>query len=91
MTWQGDMDLQTRPFDEALCAAIFRCSARSSSQLVSVQLEDMALLETPVNIPGTSTEYPNWRRKLPIDLRELLASESARTVLAGFAAERGMP
>ncbi|MDP1933060.1 MAG: 4-alpha-glucanotransferase [Gammaproteobacteria bacterium] len=87
--WQlGDED-DSRVFDEALCAAIFRCCARSSSQLVSVQLEDLALLETPVNIPGTSTEYPNWRRRLPMNLHELIDSKLDNALLAGFAIERG--
>ncbi len=87
--WQGDCTL--RPFDNALCAAIMRCCARSSAQLLSVQLEDLALLETPVNIPGTSTEYPNWRRKLPIALSELIDSQTGRDLLSGFALERALP
>lgn len=87
--WQGDCTL--RPFDNELCAAILRCCARSSAQLLSVQLEDLALLETPVNIPGTSTEYPNWRRKLPIALSELIDSPTGRDLLSGFALERGLP
>lgn len=86
-SWQGDQD--GRSFDTELCAAIFRCCARSNSQLLSMQLEDLALLETPVNIPGTCTEYPNWRRKLPIDLPELLNSESTNVLLDGFSIERG--
>ncbi|MES3006495.1 MAG: 4-alpha-glucanotransferase [Pseudomonadota bacterium] len=87
--WQGDCTL--RPFDTELCAAIMRCCARCSAQLLSVQLEDLALLETPVNIPGTSTEYPNWRRKLPIALSELIDSPTGRALLAGFALERALP
>lgn len=87
--WQGDCTL--RPFDNELCAAILRCCARSSAQLLSVQLEDLALLETPVNIPGTSTEYPNWRRKLPIALAELIDSPTGRDLLNGFALERELP
>ncbi len=87
--WQGDCTL--RPFDYELCTAILRCCARSSAQLLSVQLEDLALLETPVNIPGTSTEYPNWRRKLPIALPELIDSPTGRELLSGFALERALP
>lgn len=86
--WQGDSE--DRPFDLLLCAAIFRCCARSASQMVSVQLEDLALLETPVNIPGTSSEYPNWRRRLPADVPVLIASESGGKLLAGFSEERNL-
>ena len=28
-------------------------------------------MDMPVNIPGTSEEYPNWRRKLSVDLEDL--------------------
>ena len=84
--WQGDSE--GRPFDLLLCAAIFRCCARSSSQLLSVQLEDLVLLESPVNIPGTSSEYPNWRRRLPASTQTLIASESGLRLLAGIQEER---
>ncbi len=86
--WQGDSE--AKPFDLLLCAAIFRCCARTSSQLVSVQLEDLALLETPVNIPGTSDEYPNWRRRLPTEVSALIDSESGSKLLAGFSDERNL-
>lgn len=86
--WQGDGE--GKPFDLLLCAAIIRCCARSASQLVSVQLEDLALLETPVNIPGTSSEYPNWRRRLPADVSTLIDSESGSKLLSGFSEERNL-
>jgi len=86
-SWQGDTRL--RKFDFELCAAIFRCCARSASQMVSIQLEDLVLLETPVNIPGTSTEYPNWRRRLPVDLQALFAAPSTALLLGELCRERG--
>lgn len=86
-SWQADTHLKA--FDYELCAAIFRCCARSTAQMVSIQLEDLVLLETPVNIPGTSVEYPNWRRRLPIDLRELFASPSTALLLDDLSRERG--
>jgi len=33
---------------------------------------DMA---TPVNVPGTNTEYPNWQRKLTHSLEEMFSNE----------------
>ncbi|MCC5852203.1 MAG: 4-alpha-glucanotransferase [Alkalimonas sp.] len=38
--------------------------AKGHSQLLSLQLEDWMQMTQPVNVPGTSDEYPNWRRKL---------------------------
>lgn len=86
--WQGDCEC--KPFDLVLCAAIFRCCARSASQMVSIQLEDLALLETPINIPGTSSEYPNWRRRLPTEASQLIASEVGSKLLSGFSVERNL-
>ena len=58
--------------------------------MVSVQLEDLALLETPINIPGTSSEYPNWRRRLPADVSALIDSEFGSKLLYGFSEERNL-
>lgn len=74
----------TTPFDADLGQAILRLCARSASQLLSVQLDDIAGLEVPVNIPGTNTEYDNWRRKMPFPLPTILATEYARTLLSGL-------
>ncbi len=43
-----------------------RYIADSNSALLGLQPEDWLEMATPVNIPGTSTEYPNWRRKLSV-------------------------
>lgn len=45
--------------------------AKGSSALLSLQLEDWLEMEAPVNVPGTSEEYPNWRRKLSTPLEVL--------------------
>ncbi|WP_252178645.1 4-alpha-glucanotransferase [Endozoicomonas sp. 4G] len=49
--------------------------ARSNSQIAGIQLEDCMMIDTPVNMPGTSTEYPNWRRRLTENLESFFASE----------------
>ena len=43
---------------------IHRYLAESESRLVGVQLENLLSQEVSFNLPGTSTEYPNWRKKL---------------------------
>ncbi|AWL12162.1 4-alpha-glucanotransferase [Saliniradius amylolyticus] len=45
--------------------------ATGSSALLSLQLEDWLQMDKPVNIPGTSDEYPNWRRKLSRNLEDI--------------------
>jgi 4-alpha-glucanotransferase len=75
-------------FDVQLCAAIMQCCARSQSQLLSVQLDDLVQEQTPVNIPGTSTEYPNWQRKLPLSLWDALDGEVDNLMLTAIRQER---
>jgi len=41
-----------------------------------------------VNLPGTDTERPNWRRRLPVPVESLLESEPATAILAAVRAER---
>ncbi len=48
---------------------------RSGSQIAGIQLEDCMMIDTPVNIPGTSTEYPNWRRRLTENLESFFSRE----------------
>ncbi|MDP1756982.1 MAG: 4-alpha-glucanotransferase, partial [Pseudohongiella sp.] len=81
-------DRVDRPVDHDLAAALMRCCSRTRSALVSVQLEDLALLQTPVNIPGTSNEYKNWRRKLPMELIEQLGAEPISRLLESLRVER---
>uniref|UniRef100_UPI0040451781 GntT/GntP/DsdX family permease n=1 Tax=Klebsiella pneumoniae TaxID=573 RepID=UPI0040451781 len=38
-------------------------------------------MATPVNIPGTSTEYPNWRRKLSVTLEQMFADERVNKLI----------
>jgi 4-alpha-glucanotransferase len=53
---------------EAIVLAAHRYLASSNARIVMVQLEDIIGETTPVNIPGTNDEYPNWRRKVRDDI-----------------------
>ncbi len=55
------------------CMQIHMCNG--SSALFSTQLEDWIEMDKPVNIPGTSDEYPNWRRKLSRNISEIFNNE----------------
>jgi 4-alpha-glucanotransferase len=35
-------------------------------------MEDVAGLAEQPNLPGTTTEHPNWRRRMPADTADLL-------------------
>jgi 4-alpha-glucanotransferase len=75
-------------FDLTLCEAIINGCARSRSRMMSIQLEDLQLIEQPVNIPGTYREYPNWCRKQQLDSQALFASEQVQALLASTYRER---
>lgn len=52
--------------------------ARTRSQLAIIPLEDIAGLEEGPNLPGTTDESPNWRRRLGPSAARLLESPAAR-------------
>ena len=62
-----------RRLDKDLLAALCAGAARCCNAVVMFQLDDLDLVATPVNIPGTTSEYPNWRRKLKTDINSLLS------------------
>jgi glycogen operon protein len=71
----GDLAAEARDDETAIVVAANRYLAASPCAIVMAQLDDALGERTPVNVPGTSTEYPNWRRKLGIDLDALASDE----------------
>lgn len=65
----------------ALNQKIHHFVAGTNSALLGLQPEDWQDMLEPVNIPGTSTEYANWRRKLTQTLEEMFASEQVNALL----------
>ena len=47
--------------------------ARTPSVLAMAQIDDLTDEVDPVNVPTTSEEHPNWRRRLSMTLEELAA------------------
>jgi 4-alpha-glucanotransferase len=54
-----------------LVAAAYRFLAAGPARIVLVQLDDALGELDQVNLPGTSGEYPNWRRKYGLDVEEV--------------------
>jgi 4-alpha-glucanotransferase len=52
------------------------------TRLVSIAIEDVLGLEDQVNVPGTVTEHPNWRRRWPVMLEELSSDQRLRDTAA---------
>jgi 4-alpha-glucanotransferase len=45
-------------------------------------------MEVPVNVPGTSSEYPNWARKLDTTWNQMLARGDVREMARAIGAAR---
>ncbi|BBA97443.1 putative 4-alpha-glucanotransferase [Actinacidiphila reveromycinica] len=66
--------------EEEVVKAVHRFLARTPARMVGVWLPDTVGDRRPQNLPGTSTEYPNWRLPVagadgrPVTLEELAAS-----------------
>ncbi|WP_255584186.1 4-alpha-glucanotransferase [Dietzia sp. ANT_WB102] len=72
---------------EDLVVALHRFVAGSSSLLFAVSVADLVGDRRPVNVPGTSDEYPNWRVPLSgpagdvVGMEQLRGSGLARRVM----------
>lgn len=55
--------------------------AQVSSGLFGFQPEDWIGMTEPVNIPGTSTQYANWRRRLTENIKDIFANPDIQNLL----------
>ncbi len=68
----GDNPDKIDQMTEPLCIAIYKYLARTPSKLLMVNLNDIIGIKEQTNLPGTLTEYPNWQRKHPIMLEDIV-------------------
>jgi 4-alpha-glucanotransferase len=59
------------PFTAELANALHVYLARCNTILVTLQIEDLLGMVDPVNVPGTDRQYPNWQRKLSMEVEEM--------------------
>ena len=64
-----------RPETQEVLDAVLRYLAKSPAETVLVTLEDLWNEERSQNVPGTSNERPNWRRKATRTLEDLRADK----------------
>jgi (1->4)-alpha-D-glucan 1-alpha-D-glucosylmutase len=70
-------------------AGAYRWLARAPSRLLTIQPEDALDISAPVNVPGTTTAEPNWRRRRLPPWPEWLADPRLLAVIRVVQAERG--
>lgn len=68
-------------------AASIRWLMDSRASAVLVNVEDLLQETQPQNVPGTTGERPNWRRKLRYGVEEFDTLPQVKAVLAGHDAE----
>ncbi len=75
---------EAEPFDDALAQALHAFAARAPSLLAMAQLDDLAGEAVAVNLPGTDSERPNWRRRLHPAIEALFSLPRARAVVSAL-------
>ncbi|MGP1679743.1 MAG: malto-oligosyltrehalose synthase, partial [Burkholderiales bacterium] len=85
----ASVDPQSLPeMTPALLRQLQAFLARSPARVLVVQLEDVLGVREQVNLPGTTGEYPNWRRKLPLALEQWTDDERFTGLARSLAALR---
>jgi 4-alpha-glucanotransferase len=84
--WPDDNSAET--YSAELSRAVHLYLGRSRAALVTVQLEDMIGMLEPVNVPGTSSEYSNWTRRMILSAREIFARQDVQELAAAMSASR---
>lgn len=77
-----DEEMEGRTLPARLTEVLYSYLATAPCRLLLVQLEDVLGQKEQMNMPGTSSEYPNWRRKLPKTVSELYDSEEMKRLCA---------
>jgi len=79
----------TSPIDVAVAA--YDALARSPSCIVLASLEDALGVEERANVPGTTSEWPNWRLALPQSLESIETADGTRRVAEVLRSGRSAP
>jgi (1->4)-alpha-D-glucan 1-alpha-D-glucosylmutase len=72
--------LAAAPLTPELAEAVHAYVATTPSRVTMVQLEDVQGVVDQANLPGTTDEHPNWRRKLPLPLEAQHTDARARSL-----------
>jgi 4-alpha-glucanotransferase len=73
---------------EAFNQAAHRFLARSTAAIALAQMDDITDETSPVNVPTTSDQHPNWRRRLSLTLDEIVEHPRFAALVQAFRDER---
>ncbi len=87
---RGRLAAATRSSDRTPVREVIRRTyallGRAPSVVVAATAEDAAAVEARPNMPCTTTEWPNWKQPLPMDLGRLARSPEATAIARALAA-----
>lgn len=69
--------------------AAIRHVGRSACEIAMLPIEDLLGLEQAPNLPGTTDEHPNWRRRLDPNAGDILSGTEIAARVAGLSEIRG--
>ena len=65
-----------------VAVAAYRALGRTKSRIVLASLEDALGVSERPNVPGTTTEFPNWKLALPLAIEEIEKAAGPRRIAA---------
>jgi (1->4)-alpha-D-glucan 1-alpha-D-glucosylmutase len=68
-----------------LVRAVYLYLCRSPAKVLLVRMEDALGQAEPVALPGAPADYPNWRRKLPLELEQWRKEDAVADLLDAVA------
>ncbi|MEM6972388.1 MAG: 4-alpha-glucanotransferase [Pseudomonadota bacterium] len=81
-----DPEAPPEALDTAMIEAIHALMATSSAALVAMQIDDALATLEQANIPGTTDEHPNWRRRHAVGAKLLGEHPSIRRIATAMQA-----
>ncbi|WP_421692876.1 glycogen debranching protein GlgX [Aestuariivirga sp.] len=83
-----DLAHPTNGDPQTASAAAHALVARTPSQIMLVQADDLSGETDPLNVPGTDREWPNWRRRVHVPVEHLVETPLAEAILRAVKGER---
>jgi 4-alpha-glucanotransferase len=77
-----------REMSDEMLIAVHRFLAQTPCRLFAVQLDDALGVTEQANLPGTVDEHPNWKRKIAVNIEELVANPLFCTTTEAVVAAR---
>jgi len=85
----GDSPDPGGPLTDEIAVGVQAYAARSPAAVMVVQMEDVLQVAEQANLPGTTDQHPNWRRKLALPVEAWARDPHVRRVTRTLAAIRG--